>query len=142
MTATIDIDDLARQFLACTLPKAEWTHQAHLRVGAWHVDRFGATDALPRLRDGIRRLNESHGNANTPTAGYHETITAAYVTLIDAFLSAADATLTLEARIGRMLASPLGDRALLLRFWSRELLMSTQARAAWIAPDLTSLELR
>ena len=136
------IDDLARQFLDCTLPKSEWTHQAHLRVGAWHVDRFGAAEALPRLREGIRRLNESHGGANTPTAGYHETITAAYVTLIDAFLAGADPALALDARIEPMLAGPLGDRAVLLRFWSREALMSPAARAAWLEPDLAALELK
>jgi hypothetical protein len=134
-------DDLARQFLACTLPKADWTHQAHLRVGAWHVDRFGAAHALPRLREGIRRLNESHGGANTSTGGYHETITAAYVTLIDAFLATVGSAPSLDDRVERLLASPIADRAVLLRFWSREVLMSPAARAAWVAPDIGPLKL-
>jgi hypothetical protein len=134
-------DELARQFLACTLPRAEWTHQAHLRVGAWHVDRFGAAQALPRLREGIRRLNESHGGANTATGGYHETITAAYVTLIDAFLATADRALSLDHRLERLLAAPIADRAVLLRFWSREVLMSPAARAAWVAPDIAPVRL-
>ncbi len=139
-TPSLPIEDLARQFLARTLPKPAWTHQAHLRVGAWHVDRFGAAQALPRLRDGIRRLNDAHGTANTPTGGYHETVTAAYVALIAAFLAAADATLPLDAKIDQMLASPLADRAALLRFWSKDRLMSPDARAAWVDPDLAPLD--
>ncbi|HET6146572.1 MAG TPA: hypothetical protein VFH68_03515, partial [Polyangia bacterium] len=95
---TLPLADLAAQFLDASLPRAQWTHQAHLRVGAWHVDRFGAADALPRLRVAIRRLNEAHGGANTPTSGYHETVTAAYVTLIAAFLAAADAGEPLDER--------------------------------------------
>ena len=61
----IDVAALAARFTALTLPKEAWTHAAHLTVGTWHVDRYGAADALPRLRAGIRRLNESHGNENT-----------------------------------------------------------------------------
>src|SRR6185436_18659718 len=109
----LPLADLAAQFLDASLPRAQWTHQAHLRVGAWHVDRFGADQALPRLREGILRLNDAHGTANTPTSGYHETVTAAYVTLIAAFLGATDAGQPLDDRVERLLASPLADRAVL-----------------------------
>jgi hypothetical protein len=139
----LPLADLAAQFLDASLPRAQWTHQAHLRVGAWHVDRFGAAQALPRLRQAIRRLNDAHGTANTPTGGYHETVTAAYVTLIAAALSSAasDAGAPLDERVERLLAGPLADRAVLLRFWSRDTLMSPAARAAWVAPDLAPLAL-
>ena len=135
------LDDLAAAFGACTLPRPEWTHLAHLRVGAWHVSRFGATEALTRLRDGIRRLNLAHGNANTPTAGYHETITAAYVQLLAAFLMTGDPTQPLDQRVEQMLDGPLADRGLLLRYWSQEVLMSPLARATWVPPDRAPLTL-
>jgi hypothetical protein len=139
--APLALADLVTQFLDASLPRAQWTHQAHLRVGAWHVDRLGADQALARLRSAIRRLNDAHGTANTPTSGYHETVTAAYVTLIAAFLTATDAAAPLDDRVERLLAGPLADRAVLLRFWSRDTLMSPAARAAWIAPDLAPLAL-
>ena len=69
------LDQLAAAFTALTLSKPAWTHAAHLRVGAWHVHHLGAERALETLRPGIRRLNESHGVANTASGGYHETIT-------------------------------------------------------------------
>ena len=135
---------LAEMFRAAKLPRAQWTHLAHLRVGAWHVHHFGATEALVRLRHGIRALNVANETANTPTSGYHETITAAYVALIGEWLAAADLALPalpLEQKVEQMLSGPVGDRAVLLRFWSQETLMSPAARAAWVAPDRAPLAL-
>ena len=115
----MDIDDFAARFQACTLRTEEWTHSAHLIVGLWHVDRFGAEEALIRLRSGIRRLNESFGGANTATSGYHETITAAYVTLLSRFHE----RVTLMRRWmpgDAVLASPLAAKDVLFVFYSRE----------------------
>jgi hypothetical protein len=134
------LDELVTAFTACTLPRAAWTHTAHLSVGVWAVDRHGARAALDLLRAGITRLNEHHGTANTPTGGYHETITAAYVTLIAAFLRAFGAASTLEARVEALLASPLAEPSALLRHWSKELLFSPRARAEWVPPDLEPLD--
>ena len=138
---TADPDGLASRFTALALAKEEWTHAAHLTVGAWHVNRYGATEALPMLRDGIKRLNVSIGGANTPTSGYHETITAAYVVLIATFLDACPPGLPLAVRVERLLESPLAGRDILFSFWSRERLMSTDARARWVEPDLGPLRL-
>jgi hypothetical protein len=110
-------------------------------VGAWHVDHYGAAKALGLLRDGIRRLNESHGGSNTATDGYHETITAAYVSLLAAFLDACPPGLPLAARVDRLLAGPLAARDMLFTFYSRERLMSPDARAQWVEPDLAPLDL-
>lgn len=137
----VDPSALASRFTELTLPKEEWTHAAHLTVGVWHIDRYGGAEALTRLRSGIRRLNESHGNVNTPTSGYHETITAAYVTLLAAYLDACPPGLSLAARVERLLAGPLAARDMLLTFYSRERLMSIDARAQWVEPDLGPLSL-
>ena len=133
---TIDpaLDDLVAKFLARTLPKAQWTHLAHLRVGAWHVDRFGTYEAIERLRRGIRALNDVHGTRNDDRSGYHETITIAYVRLLAVFLAASRAS-TFEERTRELLTGPLADKDFLLRFWSRDVLFSASARAAWVAPD-------
>ena len=130
-----DIDDLAARFAAAAIPRAEWTHEAHLVMGAWHVDRFGAAGALARLRAGIRRLNEANGGVNSATEGYHETITAAYVRLLAQGLAAQGSDAPLSDRIAALLASPLADKTVLSRHYSRELLMSPRARAEWVPPD-------
>src|SRR5262245_41409238 len=83
--------ELVAAFRSWSLPQREWTAIAQLRGGAWHVHRCGAVAALAMLRSGIQRLNDQHGTPNSDTSGYHETITVAYLRLIEAFLSAFDA---------------------------------------------------
>jgi hypothetical protein len=129
------LDDLIARFLAGTLPREEWTHAAHLAVGAWHVDRFGPDHAIEQLRTRIRALNDRHGTPNTESTGYHHTITVAYVRLIAQFLSRGAPGAGVESRVDELLRGPLADRAFLFRFWSRDVLMSPSARMAWIPPD-------
>lgn len=128
------------RFESCRLSKAEWTHQAHLAIGMWHVHTVGADEALTRLRVGIRRLNDSHGTANTDSSGYHETITRAYVQLLSRFLSECDLTTPLDERVALLLSGPLAERDALLKFYTRERLMSPQARAKWVEPDIMPLQ--
>jgi len=132
------IDDFAARFQACKIPESAWTHAAHLVVGLWHVHRYGAEEALLRLRAGIRRLNESLGGVNSETGGYHETITACYVRLLEQFLRAEPAA-ALPDRVAMLLDSPLAAKRMLLAFYSSERLMSTTARAQWVEPDLAPL---
>ena len=131
---TRDVDGLAAQFVAATLPKDAWTHEAHLIVGLWHVERYGAVEALERLRLSIRRLNDAHGTPNSDTRGYHETITTAYVQLLDAFRSRHQAA-TVEECVGLLLDSPVARPDLLFGYYSRERLLSVDARHAWVEPD-------
>lgn len=141
MLRFVKLDDLVARFVACRLPHSEWTHQAHLAVGAWHVAHFGADEALARLRVGIRQLNDSHGTPNSAARGYHETITRAYVQLLAEFLNSVPQTMPLAERVARLLASRLAAKEALLQFYSRERLMSSEARATWIEPDLLPLQL-
>jgi hypothetical protein len=133
------LTELAAAFRDGSLPRAEWTHAAHLRVGAWHVHHRGAAAALPELRAAIRRLNDHHGTVNSATSGYHETITAAYVSLIEVFLARFEPDVPLETRALALTPSALGERSALFEFWSRDVLMSARARAEWVPPDLKEL---
>jgi hypothetical protein len=134
-----ELDDLIARFRDCTLPKAEWTHAAHLAVGAWHVAGGGPGKALRQLRARIRRLNDAHGTANTTTSGYHETVTHAYVALVDDFLARRPKGEALAEAAQALLASPLADRKILLDFYSQDLLMSVDARLGFVEPDLKPL---
>ncbi len=137
-----DLDSLVNRFHAHTLPKSEWTHHAHLAVGAWQVHTEGPERALPTLRTAIRRLNDTHGTANTDSSGYHETITRAYVVLIAEFLRRLPTTdADLSGRVRELLASPLVARDALLACYSKGRLFSVEARREWVEPDLSPLGL-
>jgi hypothetical protein len=134
-----ELEELAARFGRAAIPRPEWTHQAHLRVGAIYVQRFGADEALRRLRTEIRRLNEANGVANTPTNGYHETVTAGYVRLLARFLANCPPAMPFDERVAALLVSPVAGKQALLRHWSRDLLMSPGARAEWVEPDRAAL---
>jgi len=133
-----DTERVAREFCACTLPHEEWTHEAHLRVGLWHLLRYPPSESLTRLRDGIRAYNEATGVANTDTSGYHESITRVFVVLIADFLGKRDAT-TLIDDLAEALVKALGDKHVLFEYYTEEVLMSVEARAGWVAPDRAPL---
>ena len=137
----VEFDRLIAGFLACSLARAEWTHHAHLRVGLWHVKQFGADEALIRLRAGICRLNESFGNANTDSGGYHETITRFYVQVLVRFLETSAAEVALPDLAEAFIACH-PHSSLPLEFFSRELLFSVRARREWVEPDLKPLPSR
>jgi len=135
-----ELDDLVARFRARTLPKAEWTHLAHLAVGLWHVREHGAERALELLRTGITRLNEAHGTVNDESGGYHETITRAYVCLLSEFIRRHPGLAVADCAQAA-LASPLAGKTALFRYYAKESLLSVSARKGWVEPDLEPLRL-
>ena len=134
----MDTGELVAAFIARTLPKAEWTHEAHLRVGLWHALRHPEHETLALLRERISAYNAAMGGENTATAGYHESITRFYVRVFYAFLATVDAGRE-PAELERGLLASYGDRELPLRYYRRETLFSTAARLGWVEPDLNRM---
>jgi len=135
----LETDALVQAFLAGTLPKPEWTHEAHLRVGLWHIRAYGAAEALACLRAAIRRYNEAVGTPNTDTSGYHETLTVIYVRLIAASLVANTGSALGAEALESAVLDRCEARDLPFRFYSRERLFSAEARHSFVAPDLAPL---
>jgi hypothetical protein len=134
---TIESDDeLWVAFSQATLSRELWTHTAHVRVGYLHVIREGFDAALELLRARIRSLNAAHGTPETPTRGYHETITVAFLTAIAA---ACRAETPSDSRSFCQRHPELLEKDFLDRFYSRELLFSAEARRTFVAPDLCPL---
>jgi hypothetical protein len=121
-----------------TLPKAQWTHGAHLTMGFWYAAHLPPEAALDRIRAGILRLNEAHGVVTTPTSGYHETITRSYMRLIGAHLAEDGEGGEWHHRVNRVLER-LGRRDMLLAYYTKDRLISPAARAGWVEPDVMEL---
>jgi len=121
--------------LACSLPRAEWTHEAHLAATTYLLLKRPDIDldcALPGL---IRRYNESVGGVNDDRQGYHETITRVFLRGVRLFLEEAATRGPVRDLVNELLHSPMGKRDWPLRFYSRERLFSTEARRGFIDPD-------
>jgi hypothetical protein len=128
------IESFMRAFEVGSLSKSEWTHSRHLVMALWYLRHHNRDDATSLIRDGIQRFNERQGNLT----GYHETITLAWVAVIESFLSVRDLDEPVSVLAGELLRQ-CGDKDYLLRFYSKERLFSDEARHRWVPPDLASI---
>jgi hypothetical protein len=125
--------------LARSLPREEWTHEAHLAACTWIVRDRPDIDIERELPAIISSYNEAVGGVNDDTQGYHETITQVYIAGVKAHLADVGATLPLHEAVNALLLSARGRRDLPLRFYSKELLFSVPARRGFVPPDRASL---
>jgi hypothetical protein len=130
---------LLERFLAQQLPKTEWTHQAHLVVAVWYCRKYNEREALNLVRENIQKHNAAVGTPNTDTEGYHETITRFWLWTARQFLQRKPSFSLAEA-CNTFIESEFGKRTYPLRFYSRELLFSVEARRHWVPPDLHALD--
>jgi type III secretion system FlhB-like substrate exporter len=126
--------------LAATLPRDAWTHEAHLAACSWLVRDRANIDIERELPAIISAYNIACGGVNDDAQGYHETITQVYIAGVRAHLAEVATDLPLYEAVNRLLLSPRGTRDLPLRFYSKELLFSAQARWTFVAPDLVGLD--
>jgi hypothetical protein len=125
--------------LACELPREEWTHEAHLAATTYLALKHPEIDLEAELRRIISSYNESVGTPNSDSEGFHETITCAYLRGIRLFLAGADSARPIHELVNELLMSPMGRRDWPLRFWSKDRLMSVEARRGWVEPDLAAM---
>jgi hypothetical protein len=137
--ADYDIEHVADGMVARTLPKPEWTHEAHLATTVYLLTRRPDIDVDKELPGLIRRYNESVGGVNSDTEGYHETITRVFLHGIRLFLAEADLKEPLHELVNELLLSPMGRRDWPLRFYSAERLFSVEARRKFVPPDVAAL---
>lgn len=132
------ITRIGEGLIAASLPKAEWTHAAHVAAAA-HI--IAARPDLVAERDMpglIRRYNIACGGVNSDTAGYHHSITLASIAAVRAGLALAPAG-PLAAQLSWLMQGTLGDKHWPERFWTGETLFSVAARRGWVAPDRAPL---
>lgn len=137
---TIDeIERLVKLFESCTLPRCEWTHQAHLIVALWYLTHYSQQEATNAIRDRIQQYNLAQGIKTTKNSGYHETITLFWVRMVRQYLAVAGTNRSI-VELANSLIQNCGNPHLTLEYYSRDLLMSQQARRSWVESDLKSLK--
>jgi hypothetical protein len=134
-----EIAHLGEGLVNCSLAKEEWTHEAHLGATTYLLLERPDVDLDAELPGLIRRFNESVGGVNSDSEGYHDTITRAYLRGIRLFLEEADSSEPLHELVNQLLLSPMDRRDWPLRFWSKDRLMSVEARRHYVEPDLAAL---
>jgi len=131
-----EVFDLVRSFEDATIPHDDWKHAEHLVVALYYLTFNDLETAYGKIRAGILNLLE-HGfkvdlNKEMP---YHETITLFWMRTVDEYNTSKNGASLLEK------ANEVAykwDKDYPLKFYSRELLFSDEARASFIEADLES----
>lgn len=126
--------------LARVLPRAEWTHEAHLAACTWIARCRPDIEPVTDMAGIISAYNVAVGGVNDDSQGYHETITQVYIAAVKAHLAESDPSASLREVVNALLLSSRGRRDLPLRFYTKERLFSVEARRAFVTPDRAALE--
>jgi hypothetical protein len=127
-------DEFLTALESCTLNERDFGHAAHVRLAYLYLRSGGFARALDRMQGSIRRYATSLGKPNR----YHETITVAFLALIQQalYVQGNDEGWDAFARSNPQLL----QRDLLLQFYSQAQLESELARQVFLLPPRASSE--
>jgi hypothetical protein len=128
-----EIASVVHKFENCEYRPDQFTHAFHLTVAAWYLSQYSPEEALDRMRAALLRFTGHRG-----VKGYHETITRFWLLITANFLAEAQADSSLTDRVNE-LVKRFGRKDILFDYYSRELVMSDEARLGWIEPNLQIL---
>lgn len=126
---------LIRCFEAAGEPPDGFHHRDHVRVAWWYLRALPWTTALERFAAGLRRYAEARGAGHR----YHETITTAYVLLINERLDDATRALSWDEFAARNTDLLSWKPSVLDRYYTAEALASQRARQTFVWPDRISM---
>lgn len=107
-------------------------HREHLELAWTYLRRYPTDEAAKVMVAAIQRIARQHGAEDK----YHETITRAWLHFVAVHIQRWGAE-SFEEFMDRN--PDLLDRKLIEHFYSRELILTESARAAWVRPDLRRL---
>jgi hypothetical protein len=135
-----EVARIGEGLLARDLPQPEWTHQAHFAALVHLVRARPEIDLerhLPRI---IWRYNAAVGTPNSDMRGYHETVTRFYLAAVRAYLARIEGNPGPGAIVTALVNASFGQIGFPLRFYSREVLQSAEARRVWVEPDVAPFD--
>lgn len=135
-----DIKSLVTRFSDKTLPKSNWNHEAHLIIGLWHHINHDFDTALAMMKSKIKGYNIAVGTLNTDDAGYHESLTIFWMIHMKNYILN-NSSLDINSITNRFLRSQESQKEVSLKYYSKNVLFSKQARKSWINGDLKKIKL-
>ncbi len=130
---------LVQGFEDGSFPAKDWTHKAHFVMALWYLYHEPLHKARRLIKEGIKKFNVLNGGKNTDDSGYHETITEFYIQVLVLYRLTFAVEDDLEALLRQLDLQPFLEREYPFHFYTKDLLMSREARKKWVAPDLQPL---
>jgi hypothetical protein len=135
------LDAFVADWRAGRLSRAAWTHAAHVAACAYHAVGRDADAVFAIMKPGIQAFNRSVGVIDTPTSGYHDTLTRLWSVVITHHVQVRGAATPWDA--AREAVARFGeDRDLPRRCYSFDVVTDGRARAEWVPPDRLAETLR
>ena len=125
--------------MACSLRREEWTHGAHFAAALWLMRYRPELEPATAMPGMIRAYNETVGTVNSDSSGYHQTITLASLRAARGIYDSFPADVPVVRIVNALMGTNFANHNWLLEYWSRDRLMSVEARRAWLEPDLKPL---
>ena len=126
-------EEFLAAFEGCALE--EFHHRDHVKVAYLYLRRYPLEEAIVKVRAGLQALAVAWG---APTdeleKGYHETVTQAWVRLVEVRLRDGGEAENAEAFCER--EAQLMEKNCLELFYSRERLFTWTAKREYVEPDL------
>jgi hypothetical protein len=119
------------------IPLGEFNHRAHLTVAYLYLREQPFEEATSRMIAAVKAYGRLNNIPQTATSGYHETLTVAWMRIVASVIAAYGP----EAGPEEFLAAHphLLSKVMLRLYYTRERIMSAEARAGWVEPDLAPL---
>lgn len=133
MSTAIGPDDrsLVETFEAGHEPAGGFHHRDHVRVAWYYLQRHPLPEALVHFSDALRRFAAARGKPGL----YHETITTAFVLIINERLDGAERALPWPSFAEKHPELLAWKPSILDRYYRAETLASERARRIFVLPD-------
>jgi hypothetical protein len=126
--------ELIEQFENGTLPNEGFHHREHVRTAFLYLTKYPVLEALQIFSRTLRRFAEARGKPQL----YHQTITWAYIFLIQERMARAGSKQSWEEFARDNPDLLMWKDGILTRFYRSETLTSELARTVFLLPDLRS----
>lgn len=125
------------RFLAGQFAPEEWKHREHIKAAYLCLRRYPLTDATAQMRRGLAALNASHKAPNEIDRGYHETMTVAWMRVVDVTMGVFGVESDSDTFCDKH--PHLMQKTLMRLFYSKERIMTWDAKQRFVEPDLALL---
>jgi hypothetical protein len=130
-------EEFLTAFEACTLE--EFHHRDHIKVTYLYLQRHPLAGAITKVRMGLQALAVAwNAPVDDLEKGYHETMTQAWVRLVHLTLSRGAVAESADAFCDEH--PQLMQKTRLQLFYSRERLMTWEAKREFVEPDLAQFD--
>lgn len=123
---------IVTEFESCKTGKDAFKHQHHLTVAVCYLQELTISEATTKLRRNLLRFLDHH---HVDRQKYNETITVFWLQMVANVLEKVAQGATLVEKCNSV-CSALDHSELIFRYYSREKLLSAEAREIFVEPDL------